>query len=96
MSANPEHNTPPKDRREAVYCSACDGVMCDTVRVNSNDCLEANHFFHDFCLLGSSDEPGPEAVAVCGINRCNNSCPIDQVVRLTSLRPGSLRRRMIP
>jgi hypothetical protein len=33
----------------------------------------------------NSDEPGPEALAVCGINRCNNSCPIDQVVRVRAV-----------
>jgi hypothetical protein len=35
MSANPEHNTPPKDSREAVFC--CDGVLCDIIIAIKSD-----------------------------------------------------------
>jgi hypothetical protein len=51
MSANPEHNTPPKDRREAGYCSACDGDMRDTVRINNSDCLQKNISFTTYFYL---------------------------------------------
>ncbi len=46
----------PEERQHAVYCTACEGEMCDTVRVNNEQCVQAKHFFHETCLFHNQDE----------------------------------------
>jgi len=69
----------PADKREhAYFCTECEGVLCDTVRVDSEICLQQRHFFHSFCLIDKQAED--DGIIHCLDMFCEQYCSKDKVV----------------